>query len=112
MAKGFRVRLMRVVSHETDVVVEASDEEKAKKLAMEQCSFLIWEHRNRAEYEVLTVRQLTSDEEETKSEEILPLQPVVLGMEKEATYATEEEGQSQEDEDTSQAQEQPDDGQT
>jgi hypothetical protein len=62
----FKVRLLRSVSHETEIEVEAISEEKAREEAMRQSPFLIWEHRNKAEYEVLFVKPISDDVEETK----------------------------------------------
>lgn len=65
MAK-FKIRLMRSISHETEVEVVAPTEDAARREAMDKARFLIWEHRNRAEYEVLWIRPSSDDEEETK----------------------------------------------
>jgi hypothetical protein len=65
----FKVRLMRTVSFESDVVVQAANEQDAKRQALEKARFIIWEHRNSAEYEVLTIKNKSNpDEEETSTE--------------------------------------------
>lgn len=68
----YKVRLMRTVSFETDVEVEAVNEDSAKREAMQRAKFLIWEHRNKAEYEVLTIKIKKDDAEETKVENHIP----------------------------------------
>lgn len=62
----FRVRLMRTVSHETEIQVDASSGDEAMRTAKEKARFLVWDHRNNAEYEILWVKTESSDEEETK----------------------------------------------
>jgi hypothetical protein len=65
----FKVRLMRTVSFESDVVVQAANEQDAKRQALEKARFIIWEYRNSAEYEVLTIKNKSNpDEEETSTE--------------------------------------------
>lgn len=63
----FKVRLMRTVSFETDIEVEAVNEEAARREALQRAQLLIWEHRNKAEYEVLTIKVKKDDAEETKA---------------------------------------------
>jgi len=62
----YKIRLMRTVSFETDIEVEAINEQSAKTEALQRAPFLIWEHRNKAEYEVLTIKVKKDDAEETK----------------------------------------------
>jgi len=65
----FKVRLMRTVSFESDVIVQAANEQDAKRQALEKAKFIIWEYRNSAEYEVLTIKNKSNpDEEETSTE--------------------------------------------
>lgn len=64
----FKVRLSRSISHETEIVVEAISEEKAREEALRRVHFLIWEIRNKAEYEVLWAKSMPGPEEETKSD--------------------------------------------
>lgn len=65
----FKVRLMRTVSFEADLDIEAATEVAAKRQALEKAPFLIWEHRNKAEYEVLTIKDKSNpDAEETSTE--------------------------------------------
>jgi len=69
----FKVRLLRLISHETEISVEAISEEKAREEALRRSSFLIWEVRNKAEYEVLWARPTPGPEEETKSDLVKPI---------------------------------------
>jgi hypothetical protein len=54
----YRVRLLRVISHEHEVDVEADSEEAAKHLALEGVISLCWSQRNSAEYDTLWVKEL------------------------------------------------------
>jgi hypothetical protein len=66
----FKVRLSRSISHETEIVVEAISEKKAREEALRQAGFLIWDVRNSAEYKVLWAKAEPGqeDEDETKSD--------------------------------------------
>lgn len=65
----FKVRVMRTVSFESDLDIEAVNEDSAKRQALEKAPFLIWEHRNSAEYEVLTIKNKSNpDAQETSTE--------------------------------------------
>jgi len=62
----FKIRLLRSISHEKEIEIEAPSEEQAKVEAMRQAQFLIWDHRNSAEYEILWIRAKCNDPQETK----------------------------------------------
>ena len=49
---------MRVISHETEIVVEAVNDEAAKYEAYRRAPFLIWDHRNAAEYDAVTIKEV------------------------------------------------------
>lgn len=71
----FKVRMMRTVSFETDIVIHAPSEADARRMAMDKARFLIWEHRNSAEYEVLTIKKKDPDNPDPQetSSDLMPI---------------------------------------